>query len=73
MGGEAFKRRLIHNVVVAIVPQSNFVLLLKGFTGITNVCKARLKVKFKCISVTMYSLVITPFSHDFYKNGNKLI
>ena len=29
--------------------------------------KAHLKVKFKCASVTMYSLVMSPFSHDFAK------
>ena len=27
-------------------------------------CEARLKIKFKCVSVTMYSLVMSPFSRD---------
>ena len=30
-------------------------------------CKACLKTKFKCIFVTMHSLVISPFSRDFIK------
>ena len=42
-GEEAFKRRLVLSVAVAIAAVNNFVLLLKSF--ITNVlkCKARLK------------------------------
>ena len=37
MGGEAFKRRLVHNIAVEIAAQYNFVALLKGF--IANVLK----------------------------------
>ena len=36
-------------------------------------CKALLKVKIKCISITMYSLVMSPFSRGFIKNRNRLI
>ena len=36
MVAEAFKRRLVHSVAVAIAPLYNFVLLLKNFT--TNIC-----------------------------------
>ena len=53
MGGEAFKRRLVHSVAVAITAQNNFVPLLKSFIVITLKCKACLKTKFKCVSATM--------------------
>ena len=60
-----FKKKLVHSIVVAIVAQNNFVIMLNSF--ITNVlkCKACLKAKFKCASVTMHSLVMSPFSCDF--------
>ena len=56
MEGEVFKRRLVHNVAVTI---ANFVHLLKCFVANVLRCKACLKVKFKCISITMRSLVIS--------------
>ena len=58
MGGEIFKRKLVHSAAVAIVADNNFVMLFKSF--ITNVlkCTAHLKIKFKCSSVTIHSLVM---------------
>ena len=58
--GEAFKRKLVYGVALTI---SSFVSLF-----IADVkCKAHLKTKFKCIYVTMCSLVMSPFSCDFIK------
>ena len=37
MGGEAFKRRLVHSVALIIMAKNNFILLLKSF--IANVLK----------------------------------
>ena len=34
-------------------------------------CKACLRTKFKCVCVTMCSLVISLFSRDLYLNGNR--
>ena len=34
--------------------------------------KACSKVKFKCVSVTMYSLLMSPFSHDFIKTNQSI-
>ena len=45
----------------------NFVPLLKCFIADVLKCKARLKVKFKCISITMYYLVMSSFSRDLIK------
>ena len=39
MGGEAFKRRLVHSVALLIMVSNNFVPLLKTF--ITNVLKCK--------------------------------
>ena len=39
MGGEAFKRRLVHSVALAII---NFVPLLKSFTANVLKCTAHL-------------------------------
>ena len=41
----------------------------KSFITNYNVlkCKAILKVKFKCVSITMHSLVMSPFSYDLIK------
>ena len=41
--------------------------MLKSFIANMLKCKARLKTKFKCVCVTMCSLVISPFSHDYMK------
>ena len=50
MGGEAFKRRLAP--------------LLKSFnTNVVLKYKALLKTNFKCVCVTMCSLVMSLFSH----------
>ena len=59
MGGEAFKRRLVHGVAL------NFVPLLKGFTSNVLKCTANLNAKVKCVYVTMCFLVMSPFSRDF--------
>ena len=61
-GDEAFKRRLVHGVGLIIMAQNNFVP-----TFITNMlkCKARLKKNFKCVCVTLCSLVITFLSRDY--------
>ena len=71
MGGEAFKRRLVYSVALIIMAKYNFALLFKSFTANVMKCTAHLKAKVKCVSVTMCSLVISPFSRDFIKNGNK--
>ena len=69
MGGKAFKRRLVHSVVVAIAALNNFVLLFKSFIANVLKCKVRLEVKFKCLSITMHFLVmsLSLFSCDFTK------
>ena len=43
---------------------NNFVLLLKNFIANVLKCKARLKGNFKCVCVTMCSLVMGLFSCD---------
>ena len=67
MGGETFKRRLVHGVALIIMAWNNFVPLLKSFITDVLKYKARLKTKFKCVSVTMCSLVMSLFSHDYIK------
>ena len=47
----------------------SFVLLIKAFIANALKCKARLKTKFKCVCVTVCSLVMSLFSHDFTKTG----
>ena len=71
-GNEAFTRRLVHGVALAIAAENNFVPLFKSFIADVLKCKARLKVKFKCVFVTMYSVVISSFSRD-YKSKNRQI
>ena len=41
--------------------------LLKRFIANVLKCKTRLKTKFKCVCVTMRSLVMSPFSRDYMK------
>ena len=65
MGGETFKRRLVRSVVLIIMAWNNFVAQLKSFIINVLKCKARLKTKFKCMCVTMRSLVINLFSRDY--------
>ena len=67
MGGEAFKRRLVHSVALIIMAKNNFILLLKSFIANVLKYKARLKSKFKCVCVTMCSLVMSLFSRDYIK------
>ena len=55
---------LVHSVAVAIAAQNNFVLLLKSFIVNVLKCKACLKLKLKCVYITMHSLVMSPFSCD---------
>ena len=71
-GGKALKRRLVHSVALTIMASNNFIPLL--YSSIANILKfkACFIAKFKCISITMCSLVMSPFSHDFI-NGNRLI
>ena len=66
-GGKAFKRRLVHYVLLIIMAQNNFVLLLKSFIANVLKCKARLKSNFKCVCVTLCSLVMSLFSRDYIK------
>ena len=44
-----------------------FILLLKSFTDNELKFKARLKTNFKCMCVTMCSLVMSLFSRDYIK------
>ena len=67
MGGETFKTRLVCSVTVAIAALNYFVPLSKSLITDILKFKACLKAKFKWASVTMYSLVMSPFSHDFIK------
>ena len=46
---------------------NNFVPLLKSFIVNELKFKARLKTKFKCVCVTMSSLVMSLFSRDYIK------
>ena len=64
MGGKAFKRRLVHSVAFTIM---DFEPLLRSFIANVLKCKARLKIKLKCVCVTMCSLVMSPFSRDYMK------
>ena len=65
IGGEAFKRRLVHSVALIIMALNNFVLLLKRFTDKMLKCKALLKANFKCVCVTKCSLVMSLFSRGY--------
>ena len=65
--GKAFKRRLVHSVALIIMAYNNFVPLFKSFIANVLKCKACLKGNFKCLCVTMFSLVMTLFSHDYIK------
>jgi len=47
--------------------ENNFVALLKSFFANVLKYKALLKGKFKCVCVTMRSLVISLFSRDYIK------
>ena len=60
-------RLMVHSVTIAIAASNNFVPLLKSFIANVQKYKACLKVKFKCVYITMDSLVISPFSCDFIK------
>ena len=46
---------------------NNFVLLLKSFTDDVLKCKALLKTNFKCVYMTMCSLVMSVFLRDYIK------
>ena len=52
---------------VVIAPQTNFLPLLKSFIANLLKCKALLKVKIKCVSIIVYSLVMSPFLRGFIK------
>ena len=67
MGGKAFKRRLVHSVTLTVMAFNNFVPLLKSLIANMLKCKTRLKTKFKCMCITMCSLEMSPFSHDYMK------
>ena len=51
---KAFRKRLAHYVVVANV------IFVPLFANVLK-CKAFVIVKFKCVSIAMYSLVMSPF------------
>ena len=66
MGGEAFKRRLVYNVAVAVITlyHCQKVLVLANVLK----CKACLKQNLNaCALLRMCSLVINPFSCDYMK------
>ena len=67
MGGVAFKRRLFQSAAFIIMGYNNFVPLLKSFIANVLKRKACLKPKFKCVYVTMRSLVMSLFSRDYIK------
>ena len=54
---------------IAIAAKNNFVPrpLLKSYIANVLKYKARLKVKFKCLSTTMYSLMTNPYARDCIK------
>ena len=52
--------RLVHSVVVTIMANNQ---LLKSF--IANALKYGLKIKFKYVCITLCTLLMSPFSHDF--------
>jgi len=51
MGGEAFKRRLVHDFALMLMAKNNFVLLLKSFIADLLKCLARLKNSFVLLCV----------------------
>ena len=65
MDGEAFKRRLVHSVALTNI--TLYCCMLNSLFANVLKCKARLKTEFKCMYVTMYSLVMSPFSLDYMK------
>ena len=66
-GGKEFQRRLAHSAALAIMAKNNFVPLLTiSFANVLKF-KAHLKVKCKCMCVTVCSLVMSPFSHDYMR------
>ena len=66
-GGKAFQRRLVHSVALIIMTLNNFIPLLKSFIANELKYKACLKGNFKCVCVTMRSLVMNLFSRDYIK------
>ena len=67
MGGEASKIRLVYSVVIIILALNNLAQLLEGFVNNLMKCNLGLSLKFKCVSVTMLSLVMSSFSCDYLK------
>ena len=55
---------VVYSVAIKII---NFVPLLRSFIANVLKCKGHLKIKFKCVSVAMCSLVMGLFSGDFIK------
>ena len=75
MGGESFKRRLVHSAELTIMAENNFVLLLKSFIANFLKCKAHvLRTKFKHVRMC-YNVLLSGESllMRFYKNRNRLI
>ena len=65
MGGEAFKKRLVHSVALTIRALNSFASLVKTFIADLLKCKAYLKNKiYICVCVTLCSLVMIPFSSE---------
>ena len=58
---------ILHPARLLDQAHNNFVPLLKSLIANVLKCKARLKTNFKCIYITMCSLVISLFSHDYIK------
>ena len=66
-GSEAYKRRLVYGVVFIIIAYNSFVPLLRSFIANVLKCKACLESNFKCVCVTMCSLLLSLFSCDYIK------
>jgi len=60
------------SVALIIVALNNFVPLLKSFIANVLKCKALLKTNFKCVCVTMCSLVMSLFLRDYIKTETDL-
>ena len=66
MGSKAFNRRLVHSVMLAsIMALRNSILFLKNYIASELKYIASLSIKFEFVCVTMCTLVMSVFSHDF--------
>ena len=63
-GDEAFKCILVYSVASPIMALNDFVLLIKGYIISILKHKVGLNIKFKCMCVTVCSLVMSPSLSD---------